>query len=47
MNNRDYWEVNRRPSRVDHNKHPHAKLISVGVGIVILLAVFVWGWNAV
>lgn len=34
-------------SRVDYSKHEHARLISVVVGVFALLAVFVWGWNAV
>jgi len=47
MNNRDYWEVNRRPSRMDYNKHPQAKLISVGVGVALLIVLFVWAFTAV
>ena len=34
-------------SRVDYSKHPHAKLISVGVGVVFLLALYVWGFTAI
>lgn len=34
-------------SRVDYSKHPHARTISIVVGAIALVAVYVWGWNAV
>lgn len=34
-------------SRVDYSKHPHARIISIAVGIAGLLALYVWGFNAV
>ena len=34
-------------SRVDYSKHPHARIISIGVGIVALVALYIWAFSAV
>ena len=34
-------------SRMDYSKHPHARVISIFVGIAALVVLYVWAFNAV